>query len=93
MQVSSVELERTIVELVPGVLEAAAVGVPEPGGGPERLFVFLVMKPGSECSSGPDDGKRWAGLREACQAAVRKRLNPLFKVCVQVLRQIVHVIA
>ncbi|MEW5299974.1 MAG: hypothetical protein WDW36_002940 [Sanguina aurantia] len=80
IKVSSVELERTIVELVPGVLEAAAVGVPEPGGGPERLFVFLVMKPGSGCSSGSGDNERWAGLREACQAAVRKRMNPLFKV-------------
>lgn len=73
-----------MVELVPGVLEAAAVGVPEPGGGPERLFIFLVLKPESDMSqggsSGNDGDRKLERLRHACQAAVTKRLNPLFKV-------------
>ncbi len=44
-QVSSVELERAVLEGLPEqVAEAAAVGVPTPGGGPERLVLFVVLK-------------------------------------------------
>ena len=76
-QVSSVELERVCVEGVPSVLEAAAVGVPAPGGGPEQLVLFLV--PRQQQQGG---GRREAadGVRAKCQAAIRARLNPLFKV-------------
>lgn len=42
-QVSSVELERVVIASVPAVLEAAAVGVTPPGGGPEQLVMFLVL--------------------------------------------------
>jgi len=52
------------------VLEAAAVGVPTPGGGPELLHLFVV----------PTEAGRSAELHAACQAAVRAHLNPLFKV-------------
>ena len=64
------------VEGVPSVLEAAAIGVPGPGGGPEQLVLFLVpgQAPG-ERPAGPLDA-----VRLQCQAAIRSRLNPLFKV-------------
>lgn len=68
---SSVELERACVEGVPCVMEVAAVGVPSPGGGPEQLVLFLVPRSGRE---NPDATKR------QCQAAIRSRINPLFKV-------------
>ena len=38
------ELERACVEGVPSILEAAAVGLPSPGGGPEQLVLFLVLQ-------------------------------------------------
>lgn len=94
IKVSSVELERCVTAAIPGVREAAAVGVPAPGGGPERLFLFVVVdegmgqaaSPGAGSGSGAEGGggADAAGGAEAmlqrCQAAVRQRLNPLFKV-------------
>lgn len=72
-QVSSVELERACVEGVPDVQEAAAVGVPSPGGGPEQLLLFLVPRsPGAASST--------KNIKAQCQAAIRAKLNPLFKV-------------
>jgi acetyl-CoA synthetase len=70
-QVSSVELERVVLErLGEQLLDAAAVGVPTPGGGPELLHLFVV----------PREAGRDAALLAACQAAIRVHLNPLFKV-------------
>ena len=65
------ELERACVEGVPAVQEAAAVGVPSPGGGPEQLVLFVVPRgqPGSS-----------AEMKTLCQKAIRSKLNPLFKV-------------
>ena len=86
MQVSSVDLERVCVRAVPAVHEVAAVGVPTPGGGPERLVLFVVLEEGA---SGRDtrsagatgsDADALQALRAACQAAIRGQLNPLFKV-------------
>lgn len=59
------------MEGVPSIMEAAAVGIPAPGGGPEQLVLFLVPK-----------GKREdvASVKRQCQAAIRSKLNPLFKV-------------
>ena len=70
-QVSSVELERACVESVSSIIEAAAVGVPPAGGGPEQLVLFLVPR-----------GKREStdSVKRQCQAAIRSKLNPLFKV-------------
>jgi acetyl-CoA synthetase len=42
------------------------------GGGPERLFLFLVTRSGAQ-----QDPR---ALREQCQAAISRKLNPLFKV-------------
>jgi acyl-coenzyme A synthetase/AMP-(fatty) acid ligase len=90
LQVSSVDLERVCVRAVPAVHEAAAVGVPAPGGGPERLVLFVVLDKGvtgSHTSSSGSGRARADGssehvkaLRSACQAAIRGQLNPLFKV-------------
>jgi acyl-coenzyme A synthetase/AMP-(fatty) acid ligase len=60
------------VEGVEGVLEAAAVAAPTPGGGPEQLFLFLVLRPGTEATP--------PQLQQQCQAAISSRLNPLFRV-------------
>lgn len=77
MQISSVELERVVMQNVPGVLEVAAVGVPSPGGGPELLHLFVVPESASSASEAAAVVKK---LQHACQAAVREHLNPLFKV-------------
>ena len=81
VQVSSVELEKACTSEVEEIVEAAAVAVPSPGGGPSRLALFLVLQPGA---SGQQAGAGCASgdsrLREHCQQAIRRRLNPLFKV-------------
>jgi len=71
IKVSSAEIER-VVAAAPGVAEVAAVAVPPPGGGPERLFLFAVPEPGADLDPGE--------LRGTMQRAIRERLNPLFKV-------------
>jgi acyl-coenzyme A synthetase/AMP-(fatty) acid ligase len=72
IKVSSVELERAVVEGVGEVAEAAAVAIPPADGGPDKLVLFLVLK-NSEGDVGPK-------LTRACQHAISSRLNPLFKV-------------
>ncbi len=59
---------------VEGVLEAAAVACPPPGGGPDQLHLFLVLRPGAAAGLPPTQ------LRARCQAAISTKLNPLFKV-------------
>ncbi len=73
VQVSSVELERACVQGVPDIQEAAAVGVPSPGGGPEQLVLFVVPRDTGASSSN-------SKIKAQCQAAIRSKLNPLFKV-------------
>ena len=67
------ELERACVQGVPDIQEAAAVGVPSPGGGPEQLVLFVVPRDAGPASSNPK-------IKAQCQAAIRAKLNPLFKV-------------
>lgn len=76
IKVASVELERAVLERLRGrVREAAAVGVPAAGGGPERLHLFVVAAaPDAEAAAPRGE------LLAACQAAVRGALSPLFKV-------------
>lgn len=65
------------MQSVSGILEVAAVGVPSPGGGPELLHLFVVP----EIAPAPDGASAAIKkLQHACQAALRKHLNPLFKV-------------
>ncbi len=88
-KVSSVEIERVIMEAVPAVAEVAAVGIPARGGGPELLHLFVVPKGSTDgsSSSGGGGASEPAALQKACQAALRAHLNPLFKVEALLLRQ------
>ena len=76
------ELERTVVSNVAVVSEAAAVGLPTPGGGPEQLLMFLVLR----SAAAVQDVAAIEALKKACQAAIRTHLNPLFKLDKVILR-------
>ena len=76
IKVGSVEIERTLNRL-PSILETAAVAVPPLGGGPDRLVIFAVLKPGS--SSEPREALPGA-LKAEMQQAIKQHLNPLFHV-------------
>ena len=71
IKVSSAELER-VAGKVGTIAELAAIAVPPPGGGPERLVIYAVPLP----EESPDTTE----LRAAMQQEVRAHLNPLFKV-------------
>ncbi len=75
IKVGSVEIERCVVQGVDAVQEAAAVGVPTPGGGPERLWLFVVLAKSSSTST----AQLCTQLLAACNAAIRAKLNPLFR--------------
>ena len=66
IKVSSIELEA-VMNGHPGVSETAAVAVPEPGGGADRLVVFVVG------AGAPD-------LQADLQQRIKQRLNPLFRI-------------
>jgi len=70
IKISAAEIER-VLQSVPQVTEAAAIAV-SPGGGPSRLVIYAV------CSAGRTLGK--AELMAAMQNAIRRDLNPLFKI-------------
>lgn len=65
------ELERACISAVPDVLEAAAVAVPEGGGGPDQLVMFVVPSTAEK----PDPKV----VHQQCQRAIRDSINPLFK--------------
>ncbi|MCL1593341.1 MAG: AMP-binding protein [Actinomycetia bacterium] len=71
IKVSSADLEDAI-SATRGVVECAAVAVPPPGGGPDRLIVFVVLDGGEHRSF--DD------IRSEFQEHISSRLNPLFRV-------------
>jgi acetyl-CoA synthetase len=71
IKVSSAEIERTVNDLA-DIEETAAVAVSPPDGGPSRLVIYAVVRPGA-----PRDA---ADLRVRAQAALKTNLNPLFKV-------------
>lgn len=71
IKVSSADLEAAIGG-VPGVKEVAAVAVPPPGGGPDRLVVFVVAS--------PDAPQSVDELTQLMQQAIRSDLNPLFRI-------------
>ncbi|MEZ5174791.1 MAG: AMP-binding protein [Acidimicrobiia bacterium] len=71
IKVSSAELESAVGDL-PGVEELAAIASPPPGGGPDRLVLFVV--PAQDASI---DLPR---LTAQIQGSIRARLNPLFRV-------------
>lgn len=70
IKTSSAEIERAC-NAVEGVVETAAIAVEPPGGGPSQLIVHAVLQMGVTV---PDD------LAKRFQDAIRRELNPLFKV-------------
>ncbi len=71
IKVSSAEIER-VLQTVPGVGETAAIAVPPGDGGPSRLVIYVVCP-----AIHPVDGNE---LATAMQAAIKRDLNPLFKI-------------
>jgi acetyl-CoA synthetase len=71
IKVSSVEIER-VVNAVDGINESAAIAVTPDGGGPSELWLFAVLD--------PDAAHEASAIKIRAQQAVRKQLNPLFKV-------------
>jgi len=71
IKVSSVQIEE-VANAVAGVQETAAIAVSPPEGGPSRLVIYAVIA--SNARAAP------AALRVEMQDAIRKKLNPLFKV-------------
>ncbi len=70
IKVSSAEIEKTL-QSVPNVLETAAIAV-SPDGGPSQLVIYAV------CSAGQPSNKEQ--LLAAMQNAIKRDLNPLFKI-------------
>lgn len=70
IKTSSAEIEH-VVSGLESIREAAAVAVPSPGGGPDRLVVYAVQA--------ADTADREQLLLDV-QNAVKRGLNPLFKV-------------
>src|SRR5262249_21373184 len=70
IKVSSAELER-VLESVPNVIQTAAIAV-APGGGPSQLVVYAVCSDNQSLNM-PD-------LTAAMQSAIKRDLNPFFKI-------------
>lgn len=71
IKVSSVQIEE-VANGVAGVQETAAIAISPPEGGPRRLVIYAV-------SAGEADVTP-AELKVRMQDAIRKRLNPLFRI-------------
>jgi acetyl-CoA synthetase len=69
IKVSSAEIEQAL-RGVPGVTETAAIAVADKGGGPSQLVVYAV------CSGTLEKSQ----LAAAMQNAIKRGLNPLFKI-------------
>jgi acetyl-CoA synthetase len=70
IKVSSAEIER-VLQSVPHVTETAAIAV-SPGGGPSQLVIYAV------CAAGQSLNK--TDVATAMQNAIKRDLNPLFKI-------------
>ena len=70
IKISSAEIER-VLQAVPNVIETAAIAV-SPGGGPSQLVIYAV------CSGSQRLTKEQ--LATAMQSAIKRDLNPLFKI-------------
>lgn len=71
IKTSSVEIER-LLDVIEGVKETAAIAVPPKEGGPHQLVIYAVLHQESD--------KDKETLRAEFQQAIKKQLNPLFKV-------------
>jgi acetyl-CoA synthetase len=70
IKVSSAEIEQ-VLHSVPGVVETAAIAV-SPGGGPSLLVIYAVRTGGQALNQ--------KQLTAAMQTAIKRDLNPLFKI-------------
>lgn len=79
------EIERICNAVDNNIMETAAIGVPPPGGGPETLVIAVVFKdPGSSPTN-------LNTLVQSFNSALQKKLNPLFKVRIQMeKKQIIY---
>ena len=69
IKVSSAEIEE-VLNSVSGIREVAAIAVPPPDGGPSQLVIYAVLLPGVDNDS----------LLASLQSAIRRHLNPLFRI-------------
>ncbi|KAJ8770115.1 hypothetical protein K2173_011210 [Erythroxylum novogranatense] len=72
IKTSSVEIEQVCNRADESIVETAAISVAPPGGGPELLVMFVVLKKG--LSADPNR------LKIKLSKAIQTSLNPLFKV-------------
>uniref|UniRef100_A0A7N0T914 Uncharacterized protein n=1 Tax=Kalanchoe fedtschenkoi TaxID=63787 RepID=A0A7N0T914_KALFE len=72
IKTSSVEIERVCDKADDRILEAAAISTQPAGGGPDVMIIFVVLKKGHTVD--PNQ------LKTALTQAIKKNLNPLFKV-------------
>ena len=70
IKVSSAEIEQ-VLQTVPNILETAAIAI-SPGGGPSLLVIYAVCS-ANQTLSKPE-------LMAALQQAIKRDLNPLFKI-------------
>jgi len=70
IKISSAEIE-TVLATIPGLMETAAIAV-SPSGGPSQLVIYAVCKAGETADK--------AAIHSAMQAAIKRDLNPLFKI-------------
>ena len=71
IKVSSAEIEQ-VLNTVEGVCETAAIVISPPQGGPSQLVIYVVLAPTVQ----PDKATLMASLQEA----IKRHLNPLFKI-------------
>lgn len=79
VQISSIEIERVCNGVDESILETAAFGLPPSGGGPEQLVIAAVFKDRTLPSQINMDQ-----LKQAFNSALQKKLNPLFKVNINI---------
>lgn len=72
IKTSSIEIERVCDRSDESVMETAAVSVAPINGGPELLFIFVVLKKGFDRTPGE--------LKMKFSKAIQSNLNPLFKI-------------
>ena len=70
IKVSSAEIEKVMLG-VPGIVESAAIAV-SPDGGPSLLVIYAVCAPNAVQTKDQ--------LQSAMQSALKRDLNPLFKI-------------
>jgi len=71
IKTSSAAIER-VLNILPGIIETAAIAVSDKEGGPSQLIIYTVVN-----DSAPSNEQE---LKTIMQAAIKAHLNPLFKI-------------